>query len=52
MPKLIILGSSNAIPTAGAENTHMVVVGSEHMVLIDSVGNTILRLEQAGLDST
>jgi ribonuclease Z len=50
MPKVIILGSSNAIPTKESENTHMVIVGEERMVLVDSVSNPILRLEQAGLD--
>ncbi len=50
MPRVIILGSSNAIPTRDSENTHMVVVGQERMLLIDSVSNPILRLEQAGLD--
>lgn len=50
MSRVIILGSSNAIPTRDHENTHMVVVGQERMLLIDSVSNPILRLEQAGLD--
>ena len=50
MPKLIILGSSNAIPDQKHENTHMVLVGVERTVLIDCVGNPILRLEQAGVD--
>jgi len=50
MPKVIILGSSNAIPTKDSENTHMVLVGMERMVLIDSGSNPILRFEQAGLD--
>ena len=51
MPKVIILGSSNAIPTQDSENTHMIFVGMERMVLVDSPGgNPILRLEQAGLD--
>lgn len=50
MPKVIILGSSNAIPTKDSENTHMVIVGDERMLLIDSVSNPTLRLEQAGLD--
>lgn len=50
MPKVIILGSSNAIPTKDNENTHMVIVGKNHMVLVDCVSNPILRLEQAGLD--
>jgi ribonuclease Z len=50
MPKVIILGSSNAVPTTGHENTHMVVVGDERVVLVDCVSNPILRLEQAGVD--
>jgi ribonuclease Z len=50
MTKVIILGASNAIPTAQSENTHMVIVGKDRMVLVDSVSNPILRLEQAGLD--
>lgn len=50
MSKVIILGASNAIPTSESENTHMVIVGSDRMLLIDSVSNPILRLEQAGLD--
>jgi ribonuclease Z len=50
MPKVVILGSSNAIPTRDHENTHMVIVANEHMVLVDCVSNPILRLEQAGLD--
>lgn len=50
MAKVIILGASNAIPTKESENTHMVIVGQDRTVLIDSVSNPILRLEQAGLD--
>lgn len=50
MAKVIILGASNAIPTMQSENTHMVIVGKERMLLVDSVSNPILRLEQAGLD--
>jgi ribonuclease Z len=50
MPKVVILGSSNAIATANHENTHMVVIGEERMVLVDCVSSPILRLEKAGLD--
>jgi ribonuclease Z len=50
MSRVIILGSSNAIPTTDHENTHMVVVGKERMVMVDCVSNPILRLEKAGLD--
>jgi ribonuclease Z len=50
MPKVIILGSSNAIPTPEHENTHMVVVGRERTVMVDCVSNPIVRLEQAGVN--
>ncbi len=50
MSKVIILGSSNAVPTLKAENTHMVVVGENRTVLIDSVSTPVIRLEQAGVD--
>ena len=50
MPKLIILGTSNAIPDDAHENTHMVLVGDKRIVLIDCVNNQILRLQKAGVD--
>ncbi|HVN15293.1 MAG TPA: MBL fold metallo-hydrolase [Anaerolineales bacterium] len=50
MPKAIILGSSNAIPSKDHENTHMVIVGDERVVLVDCVSTPVLRLEQAGVD--
>jgi ribonuclease Z len=50
MPKLIILGSSNAIPSESHENTHMALVGSKHVLLIDCASNPIVRLERAGLN--
>ncbi len=50
MAKLIILGSSNAIPSKDHENTHLVILGDQRTVLVDCVGNPIVRLEQAGVD--
>ncbi len=50
MSRLIVLGSSNAIPTNENENTHMVLVGNQSMVLIDCAASAILRLERAGLE--
>lgn len=50
MPKVIILGSSNAIPDEKHENSHMALVGNERLVLIDCVNNPIIRLRKAGLD--
>ncbi len=50
MPKLIILGSSNAISSAESENTHMVLVGKERTVLIDCVVNPIHTLTKLEVD--
>ncbi|UCD42550.1 MAG: MBL fold metallo-hydrolase [Chloroflexota bacterium] len=49
MPKVIILGSSNAIPDEDHENSHMALVGDKRLVLIDCVNNPIVRLKKAGL---
>jgi ribonuclease Z len=50
MPKLIFLGTSNAIPDENHENTHMVLVGRQHTVLIDCVNSPILRLQKVGVE--
>ena len=50
MAKLLILGSSNAIPDEKHENTHMAVIGQEKFVLIDCVNNPVVRIRQAGLE--
>ncbi|HJW90420.1 MAG TPA: MBL fold metallo-hydrolase [Anaerolineales bacterium] len=50
MPKLIILGSSNAVADVNHENTHMAVHGAERILLIDCVGSPIVRLRRAGID--
>lgn len=50
MPKMVILGSSNAIPDEMHENTHMALVGDGKFVLIDCPGNPVVRLRKAGLD--
>jgi ribonuclease Z len=50
MPKLIFLGTSNAIPDETHENTHMVLVGESRIVLIDCVDSPILRLKKVDVD--
>ena len=50
MSKLIILGSSNAVSSKDSENTHMILVGEERIVMVDCVNNPVHRLEQAGVD--
>jgi ribonuclease Z len=51
MAKVIILGSANAIADKDHEHTHLVIVGRERVVLVDSPSNPILRLEHAGVDA-
>jgi ribonuclease Z len=50
MAKLIFLGTSNAIPGMDHENTHMVLVGENHTVLIDCPNSPFLRFQKAGVD--
>lgn len=50
MAKITILGTANAIADRERENTHLVVVGQERVVLVDCPNNPILRLEHVGVD--
>jgi len=50
MPKLIILGSANAVADEKHENTHMLLQGRKRTILIDCVNNPVLRLRLAGVD--
>jgi ribonuclease Z len=50
MAKLIVLGSSNAIPSLGHENTHLAIITPRRTLLVDCAANPIVRLEQAGID--
>jgi ribonuclease Z len=50
MAKLIILGTSNAIPGEGHENTHMLLVGEDRMVLIDCPNSPFLRAKKAAVN--
>lgn len=50
MAELIILGASNAIPTAEGENTHFVFRAGSRTVLVDVASSPLLRLDQAGID--
>ena len=49
MARLIILGSSNAIPTQDRENTHMALVTDGGVVLVDCAGTPTVRLGDAGI---
>jgi ribonuclease Z len=49
MPKVIILGSSNAIPHKDRDHTHMVIVGTNRTMLVDCGSNPLIRLEQVNI---
>lgn len=50
MTILKILGSANAISDKNHENTHMALVGKNQTLLIDCVGNPIVRLREAAIE--
>ena len=51
MPKLIILGASNAVAGPGVENTHFLLIGDHKRVLVDCPVNPLPHLEEFGLDT-
>ncbi len=50
MAKLVILGTSNAIPALNRENTHMALIGDKRLILVDCGNNPIVHLQHAGID--
>lgn len=50
MPRLVILGSANAVPDAEHENSHMVLHGRHGAVLIDCNGRPLVNLKKAGIE--
>jgi ribonuclease Z len=50
MTKLIILGTSNAIPALNHENTHMALLGEKRLIMVDCGNNPIVHLQNAGID--
>ena len=50
MTKITFLGTASAVPGKDHQNTHFIVETEERRILIDCVGNPIVRLEQADVD--
>ena len=50
MPKLVVLGSAHAVPDEDHENTHLVIIGEQRKILIDCVGNPVVRLQKVGIN--
>lgn len=48
--ELIILGSASAVPTIDHENTHLLVVGRDELILIDCPNNPVVPLQKRGFD--
>lgn len=50
MPKLLILGTSLAIPNPLHENTHLALIGENRLILVDSAHNPVIHLQHVGID--
>jgi ribonuclease Z len=50
MPKLILLGTSNAIPYEHRDNAHMLLMGEQHILMVDCGSSPLIRLRKTGLD--
>lgn len=50
MTKLTFLGTASAVPGKDQQNTHFIIETGERVILVDCVGNPVVRLGQAGID--
>ncbi len=50
MSKLSFLGTASAVPAKNQENTHFVVQSGRRTILVDCVGNPVVRLQSADID--
>ena len=50
MSKITFLGTASAVPDRNHQNTHFIVETQSGTMLVDCVGNPIVRLREAGID--
>ena len=50
MYKLTFLGTASAVPNENQQNTHFIIETKSRTILVDCVGNPVVRLKQAGID--
>jgi ribonuclease Z len=50
MSKITFLGTASAVPAKNQQNTHFVLQTDAHTILVDCVGNPVVRLQEAGVD--
>ncbi len=48
MSRFLILGSANAVPKPGQENTHLLIESAEKVVMVDCGNNPVSKLVEAG----
>lgn len=50
MDQIIFLGTANAIPAIGRENTHLLIRHNQEAILIDCAANPVVHLQRGGVD--
>ncbi len=50
MVEVIFLGTANAVSDEEHENTHFAISSENRLIMVDCVGNPLVRLKQAGLN--
>jgi ribonuclease Z len=50
LPKLIVLGTSDAVPDENHDNTHLLLLGEKRRVLIDAASNPVMRLRRLNVE--
>ncbi len=50
MSIITFLGTASAVPNKDQQNSHLIVETGSHTIMVDCVGNPVVRLEQAGID--
>jgi len=50
MDQIIFLGTSNAIPAIGRENTHLLIRHNQESILVDCASNPIVHLQRGGVN--
>jgi ribonuclease Z len=50
MTEITFLGTSSAVPNKDHQNTHIIIQSGDRVILVDCVGNPVIRLGQAGID--
>jgi ribonuclease Z len=48
MSRILILGSANAVPKPGQDNTHLLIESAEKVIMVDCGNNPVAKLVEAG----